>query len=127
MQRFGKHSAAAQRQAERRQLENDAPRLAIEAPELLTLRLEIEEHSQIAAVGPNYLRLISVAHAPALFLLPCGDNSCADGGHDITHEIMRSIKARQTSFKGDDACRGSLGQSGSCTRILHYVATATYK
>src|SRR5580692_1192629 len=99
-----KQSEAALRFAERRKREDDAPRLSAEVPRLLTLRLEIEERSGGSVVAePVHVRRIVVEHAPALFFLPCGE----------------------TRFDGQDVCAGSQG-SGQCSRVLHYVAVATY-
>ena len=44
MQSRGRNSEAAQRSAERRRREDEAPRLRERVPALATLRLEIEEH-----------------------------------------------------------------------------------
>jgi hypothetical protein len=121
-----KQSEAALRFAERRKREDDAPRLSAEVPRLLTLRLEIEERSGGSVVAePVYVRRIVVEHAPALFFLPCGDTRCRDGGHDITHTVLRSLHTNETRFEGQDVCTGSPG-SGQCSRVLHYTAVATY-
>jgi hypothetical protein len=121
-----RHSEAAQRFADRRRREDEAPRLAAEVPRLTGLKLEIEERSGSSPVAePTHVRRIVVEHAPALFALPCGDSRCKDGGHDITHAVMRQLRAGQTRFDGDDICQGSVG-STQCSRVLHYVATATY-
>jgi hypothetical protein len=127
MQRFGKQSAAAQRAAERRERENSAPRLSEEIPELVGLKLEIEERSGAAsASAPKYIRRVQVASAPALFLIPCGDPSCKDGGHDVTHAVMHALRQRRTEFNGTDGCNGSLG-TASCGRVLSYEGIAEYK
>jgi hypothetical protein len=123
---YRKQSEAALRFAERRRREDDAPRLSAEVPRLLTLRLEIEERSGGSVVAePVHVRRIVVEHAPALFFLPCGDTRCKDGGHDITHTVLRSLHANETRFDGQDVCAGSQG-SGQCSRVLHYLAVATY-
>jgi hypothetical protein len=67
-----------------------------------------------------------VENAPALFILPCGDTSCKDGGHDVTSMVLRSLRAGETRFEGEDVCNGMVG-SAPCSRVLRYVATATYK
>jgi len=127
MQRFGKQSAAAQRAADRRERENSAARLAQEVPELVSLKLEMEERSDAASVSaPKYIRRIQVGSAPALFLVPCGDSNCHDGGHDITNSIMHALHQHRTTFNGSDGCGGSLG-SATCSRVLHYEAFAEYK
>jgi hypothetical protein len=122
-----KQGEGAQRFAERRRLENEAPRLTSEVPDLRSLRLEISEQSGTGSVSaePGHIRRIVVESAPALFVLTCGDLRCKDGGHDLTHPIMRALRAGQLRFEGEDACTGSLG-SGQCERILRYLAIATF-
>jgi hypothetical protein len=115
---------AAQRFLERRRREDDAPRLRVEAPELISLRFEIDEQGSSAA--PKYVRHIVVDTAPALFLLPCGDPGCVDGGHDVTAEVMRALRSHSQSFDGTDDCFGSVGTS-SCGRVVHYSAFAVYR
>jgi hypothetical protein len=127
MHRPGKQSAAALRAAERRERENAAPRLASEVPDLVSLRLEVEEKSGTSSAGqPKYTRFIVVASAPALFLLPCGDANCVDGGHDITSFVMSALRARKPRFAGEDECRGSVGTS-FCSRVLSFSASAEYR
>src|SRR5690349_8276100 len=92
MQNFRRQSATAQRFAERRQREDSAPRLSTEVPALVSLLLEIEESSDATTVSrPKHLRRIVVERAPALFLVPCGDPRCTDGGHDVTSHIMNAL------------------------------------
>lgn len=122
-----KNSEAAQRFAERRRREDEAPRLHSEVPRLRTLRLDIEERSDGRSVAePTHVRHVVVASAPALFLLPCGDPHCKDGGHDITHSVVRYLRAGEVRFEGEDSCSGSVG-TGSCARVLHFVGVATYE
>jgi hypothetical protein len=121
-----RQTEGAQRFAERRKREDDSPRLTAEIPRLKTLRLEIEERTDSRPVAePMHVRRVVVEHAPALFVLPCGDARCKDGGHDITHGVMRALRAGETRFEGEDACSGSLG-TGQCSRVLHFIAIATY-
>jgi hypothetical protein len=121
---FRRNSPAALRFAARRQREDDAPRLSAEAPHLLSLRLEIEEHG--GSAQPKYIRRIVVDTAPALFVLPCGDPRCIDGGHDITTSVMRALRGHEPSFGGTDDCIGSIGSS-ACTRVIRYSAVAHYQ
>jgi hypothetical protein len=122
----GRWNDAAQRFAERRRREDESPRLIAEVPRLQSLTLAIEERSQGGPVGEStHVRRVVVQHAPALFFLPCGEGRCKDGGHDVTHDVMRALKAGETRFEGQDACAGSVG-TAPCSRILHFVATATY-
>ncbi len=93
----------------------------------MSLRLEVEEKSDtIAAMQPKYVRLVVVAAAPALFLIPCGDPNCVDGGHDVTSMVMSALRAKKTRFGGDDECRGTVGTS-LCARSIHFEATAAYR
>ena len=96
-------SPAAQRFAERRRRENDAPRLCDEVPDLVSLRLEIEEHAAGAASQPRHIRRIVVDHAPALFLVACGDPRCVEGEHDVTRTVMQALRSHETTFTGTDA------------------------
>jgi hypothetical protein len=121
---FRKNSPAALRFAERRQREDDAPRLSAVAPDLLSLRLEIEEQGGTAQ--PKYIRRIIVDTAPALFLLPCGDPRCVDGGHDVTDSVMRALRGHSQSFDGTDDCFGSVGSS-ACARVIRFNAVAEYQ
>jgi hypothetical protein len=124
---YRRNDEAAQRSAERRRRENEAPRLIAEVPELDTLRLEVEERRAGSVVAEaSHIRRIVVATAPALFELTCGDPSCRDGGHDLTYPIMRNLRQGLTRFEGEDNCRGRLGM-GDCSRELRFVAIATYK
>jgi hypothetical protein len=119
-------SEGAQRFAERRRREDEAPRLISEVPRLQSLALEIEERSPGGPVAePTHVRRVVVQHAPALFFLPCGDARCKDGGHDVTYPVMSALRGGQTRFEGQDICTGSVG-TGQCSRILHFVAMATY-
>jgi hypothetical protein len=122
-----KFNAAAERFNERRRREDEAPRLSKEIPELDSLEFSVEEMSG-GVVDPQqrYVRKIVVEHAPALFLVPCGDPRCTDGGHDVTLAVMRALRGRQTEFEGTDDCPGTLG-SANCRRVVRYHATAEYR
>jgi hypothetical protein len=119
-----RNSAAVQRFADRRQREEDAPRLCDEIPDLVSLRLEIEERSGVTVV--KHVRHVVVDRAPSLFVMPCGDPRCTGGGHDLTEAMMRALRAHQTSARGDDACYGSTGPS-PCGRVMHFEAVARYR
>jgi hypothetical protein len=124
---FSRNRAAAERFAGRRQREDEAPRLATKIPDLTSLSLSIEERSgSNNLTEPKYLRRIVVTGAPALFLLPCGDPRCNEGGHDVTSFVMSSLQRRERSFNGEDACCGSLGAS-PCLRVLRYEGAAEYR
>ena len=118
---------AATKFAERRKREDEAPRLLAEAPKLETLRLDLEERRpSVVSAEVSHIRRVVVAHAPAMFEVPCSDPSCHDGGHDLTIPIMRALRSGDEKFEGEDTCLGQVGNT-SCERILRYVGTATYK
>jgi hypothetical protein len=118
---------AAQRFADRRQREDDAPRLATAVPRLQALRLEVEERrSGVSSAESTHIRRIVVDAAPALFVLPCHDERCRDGGHDVTSVVMHALRAGQPQFEGEDACPGLVG-SALCQRVLRYVGIAEYR
>ena len=122
-----RNSEAAQRFAERRRREDEAPRLQVAVPGLESLRLEIAEgRSSSIDADLSHVRKIVVEHAPALFILPCGDPGCRDGGHDVTSTILRSLRDRNPRFQGEDTCAGHVG-TAPCPRVLRYVGIATYK
>lgn len=116
-------SDAALRFAERRQREEEAPRLSNQVPRLVALQLEIEERTPILSV--KHTRRIVVDRAPALFLVRCGDPRCVDE-HDLTTTVMRALRAGQTSFQGSDQCMGTVGTS-VCSRVVHFDAVAQYR
>ena len=118
---------AAERFAERRRREDDAPRLLDVIPKLNTLKFKIEEYRAGGSLAEtSHVRPIVVANAPALFVFPCQDSSCKDGGHDVTAEISMALRSGKEHFAGEDPCRGQVG-SAECSRVLRYSATATYK
>jgi hypothetical protein len=121
-----RHSEAAERFAERRRREDEAPRLRARVPNLASLRLEVEEkRATSAAIESRHVRHI-VDSAPALFVLPCGDPACKDGGHDLTTTILRGLLAGAQRFETEDACSGDIG-SARCGRVLKVTAIATYR
>jgi hypothetical protein len=123
MMPFRRNSAAALRFADRRQREDEAPRLSDQVPGLTSLKFVIDE--RCGAAGTTHIRRFVVDRAAALFLVPCGDPRCMDGGHDLTTTVMRALRARETSFRGTDECPGSVGPS-VCSRVVHFDATAEY-
>lgn len=117
----------AQRFAERRQREDEAPRLREQVPSLATLRLEIEERrGSVSVAESKHVKIVPVDHAPALFVLVCGDSSCKDGGHELTSQVMRHLSSGQTTFELDDECLGSVG-TATCHRVVHLKGIATYR
>jgi len=125
----GRHTEVMQRTLERREHEDSAARLSTEVPRLETLRIEISDGGGSMFGGVDHVRHVVVARAAALFNVTCGDHNCKDGGHDLTHEIMRALRATQVRFEGQHECNGSVGADGAtrCTRTMKYVASATYR
>lgn len=123
MMPYRRNSAAALRFAERRRREDEAPRLTSQVPDLTSLKLSIEERAGMT--GTKHIRRVMVDNAPALFLVPCGDPRCVDGEHDLTYDLMRALRAHETTFQGSDECRGTLGSS-ACGRVVHFDVTAEY-
>jgi len=121
------NTEAAERSAERRQRENDAGRLLDRAPSLTSLNIHFAER-RVGGTVPDatHIRRVVVDHAPALFVVPCGDQGCTDGGHDLTWAIVQCLDEQQTKFEGEHACSGSAG-TGRCSSVLFYKATATYR
>jgi hypothetical protein len=116
---------AAERFAARRRCEDEAPRLHDRVPGLTSLLLDVEELTPIG--GTKHIRRVLIDRAPALFLVPCGDPRCADGGHDLTATILPALQARKASFRGADPCSGSVWPGGDCGRILHFEGRAEYR
>jgi len=115
--------AAAQRAMDRKKREDDSPRLKDLIPKLATLQIGVVEFA-----GTNttkHKRHVVIARAAALFEVPCADKDCQEGGHDITHDVMRALKQGQTVATGEHACEGNVG-SARCTRHIQFEVTATY-
>lgn len=121
-----RNGEAAQRFADRRRREDDAPRLHTEIPKLASLRLEIEERRSGGVVAEaSHIRRVVVENAPALFMLTCGDPACREGGHDITHALLRGLQGGLPRVEGEDVCTGRVG-TADCARVMHWVGLATY-
>ncbi|HLV22218.1 MAG TPA: hypothetical protein VKZ49_15100 [Polyangiaceae bacterium] len=117
----------AERVAERRRREEAAPALSSIVPELAQLDMNIEERrAGTKLLESTHIRRVVVEHARALFVLPCGDRACKEGGHDITAEVLHALRAGKNEFEGEDPCVGQTG-SASCQRVLRYVAHAEYR
>jgi len=122
-----RNSEAAQRYAERRRREDEAPRLREAVPALATLRLEVDERRGVANSGdPKHVRLVVVDSAAALFSLPCGDHSCRDGGHEMTDAVLRALQAGTARVELEDPCHGTIG-TAPCGLVMHVLVTATYR
>jgi hypothetical protein len=94
-------------------------------PGLLSLQLHVEDLSGVTG-GTKYTRRIVIDHAPALFLAPCSNVGCDSEEHDLTSEVMRALRSQQTTFRGEDACGGSVGPH-ACAHRLRFDALATYR
>jgi hypothetical protein len=115
--------AAARRSSERKEREAAAPRLRDSVPLLASLHIDMVEQ---AGTSTNaHRKHVVVASAPALLDIPCGDKACRDGGHDITSEVMRSLRQSKARMSGEHVCGGQVG-SASCSRTLHYHTNAAY-
>ncbi len=121
-----KQSAAEARSVERRQREDAAARLITQVPKILSLELSISESRAGSTLSETrHVRRFVVERSPALFELPCADRSCSSSGHDVTREIMASLRAKVRRFEGEHHCDGTIG-SAPCGRELRYVGVATY-
>jgi hypothetical protein len=111
---------------ERRRREDEASRLRDRVPKLRTLKLEVEEQRGNSTLPETrHVRVIVVERAPALFLLPCGDRDCRDGGHDVTEPVLRHLLAGAERFEVEATCAGNI-RSAECGRVVKIVAKATY-
>jgi hypothetical protein len=118
---------AQQRFADRRKREDDSPRLSEELPNLAALKLTVEERRPTAVTAESkYVRHVIVDRAPALFDIPCGDPSCSGGGHDVTQQLMRQLRANTAEVMVEHECQGGVGTS-HCGRILRVIGTPTYR
>lgn len=118
-----KLSQAAVCAVDRRQREDVAPRLSAILPRVAELSIHVDEHSSI--MSPQYVRRIVVQTAPALFLIPCSDPNCADGGHDISSEVLAALGSKRPAFRGTHICPGWVG-SRQCSRTIWYSGEAAY-
>jgi hypothetical protein len=124
---YRKNFERTERRNQRMAREDAAGKLIERAPDLTDLHIEIEEATRAGSVGgTRYIRRVVLAHAPALFELPCSEPRCESGGYDVTSEILAALASRKTHFEGQQSCTGRCSQN-DCGRVLHYVATATYR
>jgi len=116
-----------ERIARRREREQVAGKLLAKVPSLGLLEIAIHEARPDGCLGDNqYIRRIVIEHAPALFEVPCSYPGCEDGGYDLTREILRALEELQVHFQGERHCEGRC-RTVDCTRVLRYVATASYR
>ena len=122
----GRSREAFLRFAERRRREDEASRLHADVPELRALRLEVEEHRGNSPLAETkHVRHVVIARAPALFVLPCGDGECKDGGHDVTDVLMQRLRDGATEFVIDHECGGDV-RGARCDRVVRVRASAKY-
>ena len=117
---------ATRRARERREEEDAAPRLHEVAPTLRSLSISVHDQGESGALaGTGYVRHVVVARAPALFVIPCTDTTCEDGGHDVTADVLAALRRGDAEFAGEDACHGTRGNV-TCGRVMRYVGKAEY-
>lgn len=123
---MNRRTDAAERFAERRRQEDEAPRLRDAVPELLTCKIELST-SRASSVTPDvtHTRHLIVDRASTMIFVACSDPACRDGGYDIGSTIVRGLRDRRTEIRGDDACNGNVG-AAHCGRLLQYRAIATF-
>jgi len=110
----------------RYQREAAAGKLLQRAPDLTSLSIAIHDaRPKFYLDCTQYIRRVVVEHAPALFESPCSCSSC-DGVYDMTQEVLLALSSRKMRFEGEYACRGRC-HADDCSRVLRYVATATYR
>ncbi len=120
-------SDAYRRALDRRKRQDSAQRLRDAVPELESLNLEIRER-RVGMPGHevHHKRFVVVDRAPALFDFPCSDRACEDGGHELTHVVLRHLRRHEETFEGSHLCQGN-ARDGACKYELHFVAHATYR
>lgn len=124
---MNRRGEAAERFAERRRQEDEAQRLKDAVPTLATCKIEIgESRREMTTADVSHTRHVIVDRAPALFFVACTDPSCRDGGHDITHVVMRGLREGRAETRGEDTCHGQLG-TADCGRIVRFTVFATYR
>jgi len=124
---YRKNLERTERRNQRMAREDAAGKLLERAPDLTDLHIEIDETPRGGSVGgTRYIRRVVLAQAPALFEVSCSEPRCRDGGYDVTSEILAALASRRTLFEGQQSCAGRCSL-GDCGRVLHYVATATYR
>ena len=124
---MNRRGEAAERFAERRRREDDAPRLRDVIPDLVACRIDIaQRRADVTSVDVSHTRHLVVARAPAMLVIPCADPSCRDGGHDISSALMRGLRDRRLEIRGEDSCDGDIG-TAHCGRVLAFTARAEYR
>jgi hypothetical protein len=110
----------------RREREDAAKRLQEVVPDLSSLCLRIHDRADgLGALPLFYIRHVVIATAPALFELPCADNKCEEGGHDVTRPVMTGLRSGEPTMEGRSRCPGHRGDK-PCSRELKYLVNADY-
>jgi hypothetical protein len=116
----------AERRSRREEREVSAGKLLARAPDLVALDIAMHESRPGSCYDNHFIRRVVIAHASALFEVACSYADCKDGGYDLTREVLSALARRQPRFEGEQACRGRCNVI-DCTRVLRYVATASYR
>jgi hypothetical protein len=110
----------------RRLREVEAGRLLDRVPALTSLSIEMHEAPVDDRLNETrYTRRVVLEHASSLFEVRCSNPHCDEGVYELTRELIAALAAGKTHFEGSCACSGG-GGAGGCSRVLRYVATATY-
>lgn len=117
---------AMKRAAARKKREDEAARLQDKIPKLKSLSLRIEE-GPIGLEGAfvKYVRHVVVDRAPALFVIPCAERACRDGGHDVTRRVLRALRSGKTEYSSRHRCDGQV-RGEDCPLELSVVVEASY-
>lgn len=111
--------------AEKRRIEDAAPRLRAVVPGLKVLRMRCEERrAQGQVTSMPYTRHVVVASAPALFTVRCSEPRCS-GIHEVTGAVLKALRAHDPNYHGESACQGDVGDN-PCDRTLVYVCEAEF-
>jgi hypothetical protein len=122
-----RNALAQERLTNRRAREDEAGRLVERIPDLENLSIDIAESREGNTISETkYTLRVPLPGATALFEVTCSDRGCKEGGYDITREVLFALRDRKERFEGQVSCQGQCGR-GPCTRVLHYVGSATYK
>lgn len=103
----------------------ESPRIRDVVPRLLSVRLELSERRGEGQVECAYIKRIAIEHAPAVFMIPCGEPRCKHGSYDLTRPILSALQRQESRIEATDTCMGDVGTS-QCGRVLHCVAVAEY-
>lgn len=110
---------------QRRERENQAPRLHDEIPVLRDLTITVEESTRDGVGVTTHKRRIVVGSAPAYFEIACSDRDCLEGGFDITDTLMRAMRSGKPRIEGQVSCSGTVGEA-PCSHTITFAAEASY-